>query len=574
MAKKQLRTQPAWSIPTDEELAQSLPGKAVKHFEDYHEGLVKIECEAVWMNDAGAKVPGSIFQSFEIDGGGRGRVPAFNPMTLARIVWLRCNHFAAKKKRKVNFVVQLIGSEADGKSWAHRVRFTLDGTPDDLTDEDQEEDKVEEEELGDEELDDSNRRLSDHARQLGGDTPGGFVKSRPLPLPPGQHVGQGELEVMPPAMLNHSAASEHGMNGSAQTPVVLRTPGSESAMLVRALQGAYGGALAEHRALVEQIRLDRTADRNETKGFVRDILEENRRGTKQVVDALLARLDATEARAEKAEGRIIEMSKLESGEREFNMQVAQQGWVSFIEGMRMKAESVSVQQEYDRAFLGLQLQSAKSGKTTSAAGSALKNLLPFAATGLSAILRARGDENSAHTIDELSKMVTRATIGAAAAEGAQAQGQAAQQQQAAGSMPPIIAAIRNLYDSLRPDQSQQLKTLMPGPAWSLLEGAAKTDIEAACIACLTSMNGFMDSDPSISLRVIEALDEPQQQQLIAIVQAIRNAGPPKAAPVAATPRPNGTPTRPPVFAHAKPGAAPPRRMPPRPGAAPPATEQS
>jgi len=89
---------------------------------------------------------------------------------------------------------------------------------------------------------------------------------------------------------------------------------------------------------------------------------------------------------------------------------------------------------------------------------------------------------------------------------------------------------------------KQLQTFMPTAAWQLFEGAAKTDIEAACISCLTSMNGFMQADPAGSMQVFGVLDQTQQSQLMTIINAIQNftmqaAGNDAAQPAAAPPPP-------------------------------------
>lgn len=551
MAKKQLATRPSWSIPLDEDLAQSVPGKSVSHIENHHEGLQKIEVEAIYMNDAGAKVPQGTFQTFELPDSGRGRVPAINALTLAQIVWARCEEYAAKKRRKVVFIVMLFGSNAKSIGWKHRFQFTIDGTPDDMTDDESEQDSddfEDDEEDGD---GDEERREDNY----GNDMNAGFVPARPLQIGPSPIVAPAEVEMMPNGM----------MPGGSTALEVARTPAGQESVLVASLQRAYSGANAEHRALVQQVRMERAADMRDMKAMFSEALDHTRRANQQILDFMETRLTAAEARANQAETRIVDMSKLEGAQRESLMEVTQQGWIAFIEGMRMKAESVALQQEYDRAFLGLQLQNLQSGQRKSAAGGALKSLLPFAATGISAILRARGDEASAATIDSLSKTVMKATLASAQ------QDEYEEDEESEGPLPPIVVAVRQLHQSFSDDQKQKLRAEMPKAAWRLFEGAARADLEEACVACLSSMHQFLKSDASLQIRVFAALGPEQQQQLMAIVQAIQGGPmPAQAAPTPATPRgpsaPSNGHTAAPFGVQGQPApSSAPRRMPPRPG---------
>jgi hypothetical protein len=549
-----LKTRPFWAIPAEEDLSHSVPGSITHHIADFHGGLEKIEVEATYQNDAGTRVPSGVFQHFEIEDGGKGKTPPLTAEHLAQIVFARCFEYANKRRRMVTFIVWLFGSPPRGKGWRHKLQFRLDGTP-----------AMDNEDDGCDDADD----LPDEPVAA---VP---ITTRPYRALPESTEGEMDLMPAPLAMKNET------MEAMSNSPVM-----QEMAM-VRVVQEAFTGALAEqragfsgsmaeHRALSQQVRIEQSHALRDMKSMFSGVLQAVSQQSAQMIEFAMTQMNAANERADRiekacserinqAEQRVLELSRIEGAEREAMLEINRRGWLAFQEGMQMKSDSIGTQQEYDRAFLGMQLQALQSGNRKSAAGGALKSLLPFAATGISAFLRARGDEKSAQVIDQLSKAAAKANYGGAP------QGNGAPEEPV-GAIAPIILCVRELFGSLRPDQVKQLKTIMPTTAWSLFEGAVKTDIEAACIACLSSLNGFLQSDPAASMQVFGALDETQQGQLMTIVQAIQGFTAQAAqvqtpAPPAA-PEPSSRPFRPPFGTSAPTNGASPRKMPPRPGAPP------
>jgi len=544
MAKRPIDCQPRWAIPGDEDLQHTLPGKIISVFQDFHGGLEKIEIEAVYMNDAGQRMQNGVFQHLTIDEGGQGRVPAISPQTLAQIVYARCKQYATKKGRKVHFPVWLFGSPAKGKSWRHQCTLTIDGTADELADDE------------DTAVDAYSNNDSDDAANR--DT--GFrtdVMSDMGRLASSSHVQPGELEVLTPS----------------DASALARSPVLQERAMVQTIQGAFQAVLAEQRALCTQVRIEQSHALRDMKSMFTGVLQSVQQQSasqlasmqtqmeticKFAVDQMKVandRADRIEVRAAErigiAEGRVIEMSQLDGSYAESLKEIAKEGWVAFIDGMKMMRENVGREQEYERAFLGLQLQNLQSDNRKTAAAGVFSKLLPFGGAALSGVLRARGDEKSANTIDALVKVVAKNTENAAGTPTAVAE------EQDEGPLPKIIGDVRGLYDSLRPDQIKELQRLMPKAAWQLFEGAADTGIEAACFACLSAMTAFLQSDQAVSMQVFGALDPPQQQALMSIVNDVQGIQSQPAAPQ--TPQPQqASPAAPPNGASA-------RKLPPRPG---------
>ena len=542
MAKRPIACSPFWAIPGDEDLQHSLPGKILGVFEEFHGGLEKIQIEAVYMNDAGQRMQNGVFQHLAIEDGGQGRVPGVPPSTLAQIVYARCKQYAAKKGRKVHFPIWMFGSAAKGKPWRHQANLTIDGTSDELAnDEDTAVDAAYD--------DDTLYRDTGFRSDVMGDM---------ARLAPSSHVQPGEMDVLTPS----------------DATALARSPILQERAAVQTIQGAFQAVLAEQRALCTQVRIEQSHALRDMKSMFTGVLQSVQQQSTSQLTSMQTQMEticnfavnqmkvaneradriekAANERVERAEGRIVEMSQLDGSYAESLKEIAKEGWVAFIDGMKMLRESVGREQEYDRAFLGLQLQNLQSDNRKSAAAGVFGKILPFGATALSAVLRARGDEKSANTIDALSKIVAKGTETA----GPAAVGSPAEEE---GPLPKIIVDVRALYDSLRPDQIKELQRLMPKAAWQLFEGAADTGIEAACFACLSAMTAFLQSDQTVSMQVLANLDPPQQQALLAIVQEVQGLSAAPAEPAVPTPTP--TPTN---------GVPVPtgRKLPPRPGPRP------
>lgn len=549
MAKFPLKSRPPWAIPSEDDLAQAVTGASVKHIENHHDGLTKIELEARFMNDAGDKVTGPPFQTFEFDNAGQGRVPPLNALQIAQVVRVRCERYASKKERKVQFFVWLSGSSAKNRPFREKFSFTIDGTPEDLEDDDADDTDDDDDDENDDDANDDEQRGSRRA------------------LGPSPYVGHGEMELLHPSL----------PDGAAPLPVEIRMRDLEETMASRIYERAYGGVIMETRAFLTQMRDDHTASVREYKNQCNDQLEAMRAQAQMMMDFLMDRLRESDKRAADAEGRVIEQSRLEGSQRDSLMQITQQGWQAFLDGMTMKAEALQQQQEYDRAFLGLQLNQAQSSNRRSAAGGVVNKFLPFAAAGLSAVLRSRGDDASAKTIDSLAKMILGGDLEEVDA-GDQVQDSGPQLDSDGEPLPPIIAAARSLRASLSDAQVAKLRKVLPSPAWKNLEGACATEIEAAAVACLTQMWMFLQSDQTLIPRVFGELDQQQQQALMHIVNAVRGGGAPPAQPRPAAPGPNGAasagpfgnsrPTAPASAAAppAAPPGPPPRGIPRRPSA--------
>lgn len=538
-----LKPRPLWSVPSEEDLNAAVPATFIRRVGDSHEGLEHVEISATYLNDAGTKVPGSAFQHFNIEEGGRGRTPAVNPEVLSRVIYLRCQQYAAVKRRMVTFSVTLSGSNSRNKPFSETIRFQYDGTP-----------STEEVMSNDEDAREPN--MHDDSDLPSADAPAGEI-----------------AEVMP--MIPNGALAALG------------SPEIQSLAIVRAVQSAFAGANAEHRALAQQVRSDRTESIREARALIMTVTDKMKEYMGSLSEMALEQVREANTRAneaerraneriEKAESRVQELTRLDGAQAESLMGIARQGWQAFEDGMRMRSDSIGMQQEYDRAYLGMQLQAAQSTQRKSAAGGVMKTILPFAATGLSAMLRAKGDEKSADMIDFFSQLIATGGQGGppgppppqpqATYQPPQGNGQRVEQPTI---VPPIVAAVRQLFDSLRGEQRDNLRRILPGPVWQLLEGAADTDIEAACYACLTQIQFFLASDQAMQAKVMLALDPPQQQQLLAIIKAVvQGTGQAQAAqeptPGNGAPGSNGHGQGPEA-----PQGPPSRKMPPRPGATPP-----
>jgi hypothetical protein len=558
-----LKPRPNWSIPAEEDLHAAVPAKLIKRVDESLSGLEHVEIGATYLNDAGTKIPAATFQHFNIDEGGRGRMPPISSETLAGVVYVRCQQYAANKRRKVTFSVVLSGSSARGRAFNETIQFQYDGTPS--------AEEVMETDTNSDDFDPRDDPSDNTTDNIEGTT--------------------GELAEVMPAIPNAALSA-------------LASPEMQSLAIFRVVQAAFAGANAEHRAFAQQLRTDRTESIREARALVTTVTDKMKEHTVSLVESMkehtgslmtLAadiaraandRANAAEekanARIENAERRVQELTRLDGAQAEALMGIARQGWQAFEDGMRMRSDAIGLQQEYDRAYLGMQLQAAQSGQRKSAAGGVMKTVLPFAATGLSAFLRSRGDEKSADMIDFFSGLIATGGAGMTGPtptpgpepaahttyQPPQGNGQRVEQPTV---VPPIVAAVRQFFDSLRSDQRENLRRILPGPVWQLLEGAADTDIEAACYACLTQIQFFLSSDKPLQAKIMLALDPVQQQQLFAIIAAVTQGNAQGPAPADGAPGSNGASnggSNGHASAH-EPPSAPGRKMPPRPGATPP-----
>lgn len=551
MAKKlpvarSLTTTPGWTIPKDDHLPDlnDCPNNLLSKLTDYHAGLERMELESWWF-DLDTKQVGGTFQHFKIRSAAKGQVPDTDPEALTQIVFERCYQYAEKKEKKVTFVVHFFGTDADGKKFEAKTQFKIDGTP-------EEDDENDEPPEAEEETIDEFESLRETATDV-------QYREPPRSVPVPRDVPGGVTTAMTPVLAD----------------AIARSPVMQEMGVMKAVKDAYGGALAEHRALANQVRIEQSQALRDMKSMFGAVLTEITTQAKTMVDFSMDQVKAANARAEraeqnanarveKAEQRVVELSRLDTAQFEGMMGMAQQGWAAFLDGLKMKADSIGMQQEYDRAFMGLQIQGLQSGQRKSATGSALVKLLPFAASGLVAFLRNKGDERTASMIEGLTMMAAHQFLGGGAAPPEAAHAEAPETTQG-GPLPPLVMATRQLYDSLRPDQIAGLQRVMPKSAWGLLQAAADTDIEAACFACLVSMQNFLQSDQSLQVQVVMLLDPPQQAALMQIVGAIQGQQGASQAPsngAGHAPGTNGS-------APSDGSGSTPRRAPPRPGATPP-----
>jgi len=536
MAKIQIGTEPFWPVPLAEELTQAVQASAIRHLEDHHDGLTTMKIEANYKNDAGAPVTDGIFQTLTIENGGQGRVPAVSAAVLAQLMNHRAQQYANKKKRRVQFIFHLFGSNADKRDWKHKYQYTLDGTPTEVVDingdRDEEEDDAEEKLLDDDLV---MAPLHVAPREAREDHEG---ESRGAPGA-GGYIGQ-----LMPSLAPASGGGAMAIRESREVDIA------------KAVQLAYAGALQEQRLFTLEIRQDQainnrelrtTQDRvvsmmresfNDTLVRVSESYEkqlDQKQSTLEEVKSILQETmtfmkdqvgNAVE-RATSAENRLRERDRQDSHQSDRLFEVASRGWDAFNEGMQMQREVLTREQQMDRDMLQEKMQSTATVGRKSAFEGAMDRVLPYAPAVLSMMIRKSGGaEESAKLVETLAMQMF--SPGAGSQQAPQDPGQQAQAQDNAYAydeegqpLSDLCVSIRELYASLNNQQHTALRSVLPKPAWRGLEESVRTTIEASCFACIGQVEQAISGDMGIVMKVQEILQPGQTLRLMEIINFVK-----------------------------------------------------
>ncbi len=244
----------------------------------------------------------------------------------------------------------------------------------------------------------------------------------------------------------------------------------------------------------------------------------------------------SQKRQDQLEERFIKTCELNYSSYENFQLIAQQGWTAFRNSMEKEAETYVRMREYDRALLGQQLDVAHNTNRTSATGSMLEYGAPVALAIGAAVMRKRGDEETATL---LSKMAQGFMPGGGGDDDEEeeeeeevidAQPSSGEAGPAPGSngsnghsrwevsATPAILGTRMLLESLSEAQVKQLQGILPKSAWDAILAAANAQIEQAAIANMAIVKGVVWTDLTLVTRVNSVLDTKQRNVLLKLVR--------------------------------------------------------
>lgn len=549
MPKIAIQTEPYWPIPLEEQLPPSAPAPSVRNIEDHHDGLMCIKIEAAYRNDTSNVVPDDgVFQTFNFEGGGQGRVPAVNAQIIALVVHARCEQYAQKKKRKVQFIITLHGSTDKNKPFKRKYQYTVDGTPDEVININGDSDENENEEEYSDQADDEDVEGVHHPDPVAAltATPGFSGGATPPYVP----------DVVPHASPNGLAIPGAGgmaiANGNAAGHAALE--------VARVVQGAFTGALQQQANFTYQIRKDQEINNREMRANqdrVINLLQSNntamlervvesfekmleqKQDTLNEIKAMVTenmifmrgQVDQAVARATSAEDRIRERNRQDEFQTDRMFEVAQRGWEAFSEGMQMQRAVLTREQEMDREMLQEKMQATAQTGRKSAFEGTLDRVLPFAPAILSMMIRKSGvAEESAKLVDALAMHMFAPA--AASPNGAPGGGAPMQDSGYAETMPnstmhngrplpDLCVSVREIYQSMTNDQLVRVQQILPPDAWLALEDAVQSRTEASCFASIQAMEKCMDMNTLIQIQSHSTLSPEQMQRLMELVSYVK-----------------------------------------------------
>ncbi len=536
MPEPLISTVPHWPLPSAKRMRLAKIGvKLCEHFESNYVGLreIKIFVQKVWTPDG--PTHGDGIQRLEL--APRRKPPTFQD--LCRITWLRAERFVRQQKAKTQFRVHFIGEE-DGKPFNRQCRFTIetnevldddleaedqgDGTDDDGKDgkaegTDQEGDKPNEEEDEDDKANWSND----------GAAPNALVPLEERIEPSGQR------HVIPQTINPHFI-----------THVQRDT--------LELAHRAYSGPMKENRLLVQEMRHDTAAFVRDLKSMAEMLLNQSMNMRRLDSERHDKQVTYMQTRMESLEKQQIESNKLNYRQYENLQELAKQGWVAFLDAMRMKSEVVDERIEWARFIKEEAEQAQPVGVAVpqeSGAGSLIREASksPLLIGGLSIILRKAGNEEGATLLEGLAKDASKRqgvdededededdeTIDVDATEhpndttpgNGQPPGQSgpfvghpsAPPQHAAPT--PFADRVRAFRGALDKKSFDGMRQVLSKRAWNAFEKASRAMDDRVTIEAITTMDVELSKDKLALLQLMEHLTETQMEAIATIVEDVK-----------------------------------------------------
>lgn len=511
-------------------------------FEENFEGLEQLKMVIQRQETPDGRIGGGEIQRFDLKRGSSD----LTPTDLCRIVWLRGERYVRKSQYKTQFRVHFIGTDADG-TFNHQCRFTIsvadlletshvdddegEGDDDDEEDEDEEsEDEEDEDEEGDDEEDEEEEEEDDDDDKENWSD----ESSGPAPLVP---VGTQRVAVSGDT---HYAPQQ--LNPHYITHLVTSSQGSA----LRLAERAFLKPMEENRRMLSDMRKDNSAVITDLKAMAEMLLRESnnmRRADREFFEKII---DTQTRRMEVLEGQLNEQNKLNHRQYENLQELAKQGWVAFLDAMRMKSEVVDERIEWakfladeaERTAVPAPIPEAPRGPSglTSIVQSAMKS--PSMVGGLAMIMRRRGSVQDAEFLEDLARRMASGgeedddedeeddddvvDASATPSNGSSHSsepfvGHAAGPAQAPC---PFADRIRAFRSSFSRSKLRAIRKAMPQVVWDALERACATQDDRVAVQCILQMDREFSKDQTAMLGLLPHFTE---DQAIEIQEAVKEA---------------------------------------------------
>lgn len=555
-----LKSSPQIELPTLERLKDVDPAHLLRKIKSSHNGLRKIQVEALGLQDPTTNESVGVFQSFTLDT--KSNAPILSPSVLATLVKYIGEEYSRMRKVKITFRVFLLGVSDAGRDWQQQIRFTVDPTmlEDEQTEEEEEDeedededddedgdgdDEEDEDEEEDEEEEEDDMIDSDVVEREPAIRPT-VVPAAAAPRPTPIHQQAMQRRELPPTMTRHPAvdvANEMGL------PVQAGAMQFNPDFVVALVENSQVNTMRMVHGMLRESRRTMSSFRKNCASIMR----EHRRQMRETNRDAIEQRKLANDRSEKLENQLIEITRLNAQHYENFQLIAQHGWTAFRNAMDTESEYNGRIREYERAMLGQQLMFAQDQNrvtTVSAAGGWMKSILPMGLAVTATVMRKRGDTDLADLFATLAKNMSQVSddeeeiddedegdVIDATETAREAQPEPETKDPRAHTnghtngkaLTPAIDAARDLRKSLSDAQASQLrKATING--FDALEEAANASVEASAIASLAKLDGFIRADAAVQNKVMKILDAVQQLKVMELVRLVQQNAPRRAPP--------------------------------------------
>jgi len=512
-------TQPMWVIPVSQDLGDTVKRRAVNAIEAHLAGLIRIQLDANFDDETGNPAKAGTFVTFTVKDGGVGKVPELDGVPVsgrivAQMIHYRCETYATRRRKEVTFVVNLYGTHETRRDWRSKYQFTIDGAPAEVDEEDDDDDDDEDDEDddGNEDEDDDGNAREQRDQAMSNDTD----------------------PTIRPRFIDTNASLS-------QAPV----PAPTTELMIPGIGGAMLALLQEQRNFTTQIRSEQQINNTELRSaserilsFMRDTAIASEERIAVNYERMLVHSETTRAemmemmresqafsraqvteetlRAQSAEERLRERDRQMALQTDQLFNVASRGWEAFNDGMAMQRDAVGREQEFDRAILGSALQTSQSSNTRSAVGDAMNKILPFGAVAATVWAHKSGNTAAAAFLEQITKILMPIDAPHPGTQNGDS-GPVQAEMFDEDPVPRLCVSIRELRASMTNQQVDGLRALVPKAAWKSFEEACRTDIEAACFACIGLVQKFLMSDAAMLGKLQSMLDPAQLQRLLELM---------------------------------------------------------
>lgn len=551
MLSSTISPEPDWNLPPDTRLEHAKPGpQMLRCFEAQHRGLREVRLIVCQIETAdGVQSTSDDIQRLHLETKLRAKPPV-SAETLCRITWLRGEQYVRLHRHKTQFRVHLVGTNDDGR-FNKQTRFTI--LPDDVIAESIVDENADAPADADAPPADGNQ---DDSFQ-GHDDDGEWNKEPK------------DTDKAPNAMMPIETVVEP------ITGVTYPVPMGINPEFVSHIQKgtldlahrAYSGPMRENRILVHEMCKETTDLLTGMKGFFKMLLtkqiqqaeHENTRHDK-MVEYLTTRMTSLEKQQ-------MESNRLSAKQYENLQELAKQGWVAFLDAMKMKEKVVDDQIEINRQRAE-ELEQVPAPAAAPADGGFSKILKdagenPLLIGGLAMVMRKAGNNDGADFLEELARNASKkgtkkdtddddefeddddpVDVDAHEKPGSNGEPRAPFVGQPTGpSAPPptpVADRARRFRASLDKEKLAAMRKLLPKAAWNAFVAASEATDDMTAIAAIRTLRGFVEGSVTIMVELGTHLTE---DQVVEITDLVKDVGKPGKPAEARTP-PRKPPPRP------------------------------